>query len=83
MGADVAEVRALMLGLWEDEGVLQHVGIASSFSRAARGELARELAPLVVDDLAGRRRPDREPSSCRVDQLDAPGTAAGAVLRTA
>jgi ATP-dependent DNA ligase len=45
---DPPEVWSLMLGLHDDEGRLEHVGVASSFARALRASLARELAPLVV-----------------------------------
>jgi ATP-dependent DNA ligase len=39
-------VGSLLLGLFDDEGSLHHVGIAASFSRERRRELARELEPL-------------------------------------
>jgi ATP-dependent DNA ligase len=39
-------VGSLLLGLYDDRGVLQHVGVTSSFTMAARRELAAELAPL-------------------------------------
>ena len=39
-------VGSLLLGLYDDSGVLQHVGVASSFTAAKRKELARELEPL-------------------------------------
>jgi ATP-dependent DNA ligase len=42
-------VGSLLLGLYDDSGVLQHVGITSSFTTATRRELANELAPLRVD----------------------------------
>jgi len=42
------EVAALMLGLYDEAGVLQHIGVASGLAKAARLELARELAPLVA-----------------------------------
>ncbi len=38
------EVGSLLLGLHDDEGVLHHVGVASSFSQKRRVELAEELA---------------------------------------
>jgi hypothetical protein len=123
-------VGSLLLGLYDDEGRLQHMGVCSSFTAARRKELVEELAPLVVDfadhpwsawaaDEAGTRRPgmvnrwnskkdmtfvplrpervvevaydqiqgnyrfrhnprfvrwrpDREPKSCRFDQLERP-----------
>jgi ATP-dependent DNA ligase len=39
------EVGSLLLGLYNDEGELQHVGVASSFSQVKRVELAAELEP--------------------------------------
>jgi ATP-dependent DNA ligase len=44
---------SLMLGLYDDEGRLHHLGVASSFSVAKRAELREELAPYVVADLTG------------------------------
>ena len=46
-------VGSLLLGLYDDTGTLQHVGITSAFTMAARRDLARELAPLrdhALDD---------------------------------
>jgi len=45
-------VGSLLLGLYDDAGVLHHVGVTSSFTMAARRELATELAPLRRDALA-------------------------------
>ena len=45
-------VGSLLLGLYDDAGVLHHVGITSAFGMAVREELARELAPLRRDALA-------------------------------
>jgi ATP-dependent DNA ligase len=39
-------VGSLLLGLYDDAGVLQHVGVASSFTTAVRKQLVKELAPL-------------------------------------
>lgn len=39
-------VGSLLLGLYDDAGVLHHVGVASSFTREMRGQLVTELAPL-------------------------------------
>ena len=39
-------VGSLLLGLYDDRGVLQHVGVTSSFTMATRKQLAVELAPL-------------------------------------
>jgi ATP-dependent DNA ligase len=46
-------VGSLLLGLYDDNGVLQHVGVTSSFTMARRRELVKELAPLrkkAMDD---------------------------------
>ena len=45
-------VGSLLLGLYDDHGVLQHVGVTSSFTMARRKELVKELEPLRVDALA-------------------------------
>jgi ATP-dependent DNA ligase len=39
-------VGSLLLGLFNDAGLLQHVGVASGFSVARRAELVEELTPL-------------------------------------
>ncbi len=39
-------VGSLLLGLYDDDGVLHHVGVTSAFTMVARKELARELEPL-------------------------------------
>jgi ATP-dependent DNA ligase len=39
-------VGSLLLGLYDDAGRLQHVGVTSSFTMATRKQLAVELAPL-------------------------------------
>jgi len=46
-------VGSLLLGLYDGRGVLQHVGVTSSFTMARRRELARELAPLRKSALKG------------------------------
>lgn len=40
------KVGSLLLGLYDADGDLQHVGVASSFTDARRRELVEELAPL-------------------------------------
>jgi ATP-dependent DNA ligase len=42
-------VGSLLLGLYDDSGVLQHVGVTSAFTMATRKQLAKELAPLRKD----------------------------------
>jgi ATP-dependent DNA ligase len=44
-------VGSLLLGLYDENGVLHHVGVTSSFTMDARRELVAELAPLRRDAL--------------------------------
>ena len=46
-------VGSLLLGLYDDKGVLHHVGVTSSFTMAIRKALVGELAPLRKDALKG------------------------------
>ena len=43
-------VGSLVLGLFDGEGVLRHVGVCSGFSAKRRKELVDELAPLALAD---------------------------------
>ncbi|HEY3635450.1 MAG TPA: ATP-dependent DNA ligase [Caldimonas sp.] len=45
-------IGSLLLGLYDDVGVLHHVGVTSSFTMDVRRHLAKELAPLRRDALA-------------------------------
>lgn len=45
-------VGSLLLGLYDARGVLQHVGVTSSFTMAMRQQLVETLAPLREDALA-------------------------------
>jgi ATP-dependent DNA ligase len=45
-------VGSLLLGLFDDAGTLQHVGVCASFSSAKRKELAEFLAPYRKEALA-------------------------------
>ena len=45
-------VGSLLLGLYDDHGKLQHVGVTSSFTMARRKELAQELEPLRARAMA-------------------------------
>jgi ATP-dependent DNA ligase len=45
-------VGSLLLGLYDDAGRLQHVGVTSSFTQARRKELVEELAPLRENALS-------------------------------
>ncbi len=47
MHKDGAGVGSLLLGLFDDEGTLHHVGVASSFTARRRHELLGELAPYL------------------------------------
>ena len=46
-------VGSLLLGLYDDEGVLHHVGVTAAFSDATRRQLVEELAPLRKNALEG------------------------------
>ncbi len=46
-------VGSLLLGLYDADGVLQHVGVSASFTAARRAELMAELEPLLMDSVAG------------------------------
>jgi ATP-dependent DNA ligase len=46
-------IGSLLLGLYDDEGTLHHVGVTSSFSWDRRAELVNELAPLREGALDG------------------------------
>jgi ATP-dependent DNA ligase len=46
-------VGSLLLGLFDAEGALHHVGVTSSFTMGRRAELVAELAPLRTDALVG------------------------------
>jgi ATP-dependent DNA ligase len=46
-------VGSLLLGLYDDAGVLQHVGVTSSFTTAMRRQLVQDLAPLRKNAMAG------------------------------
>jgi ATP-dependent DNA ligase len=46
-------VGSLLLGLYDDQGVLHHVGVSASFTAKRRVELVEELAPYRVSSLEG------------------------------
>ncbi len=46
-------VGSLLLGLYTDDGSLQHVGVTASFTMKRRAELVEELTPYAVEDPAG------------------------------
>ncbi|WP_030785925.1 ATP-dependent DNA ligase [Streptomyces sp. NRRL S-920] len=45
-------VGSLLLGLYDDAGALQHVGVAAAFSMKRRAELVEELEPLRMESAA-------------------------------
>jgi ATP-dependent DNA ligase len=88
-------VGSLLLGLFDDAGVLHHVGITSSFTMEMRRSLVRELAPLRNDALAAhpwrgwaeqeaaRAAPGPAEQRARIDSSGCPARrAAGAPART-
>jgi ATP-dependent DNA ligase len=46
-------VGSLLLGLYDDDGTLHHVGVTAAFSNAVRKQLVAELAPLRTNALSG------------------------------
>ncbi len=50
---DRTAIGSLLLGLYDDRGALQHVGVTSSFTMDKRKQLAAELAPLRENALDG------------------------------
>ena len=46
-------VGSLLLGLYDDSGDLQHIGVAASFPMTRRAELVEELAPYRAEALDG------------------------------
>ncbi len=56
-------VGSLLLGLYDDKGSLQHIGVAASFSTARREELVDELEPYRMDTpraIRGRSGPSAQ-----------------------
>jgi ATP-dependent DNA ligase len=43
---------SLLLGLYDDQGRLQHIGVSASFTAQRRADLIAELQPLVCEDLS-------------------------------
>ncbi len=64
-------VGSLLLGLYDEHGALQHVGVTSSFTMAKRRALATELAPLRAGALA--THPWREWASATDEAQRMPG----------
>jgi len=68
-------VGSLLLGLYDDDGTLHHVGVAASFTNARRKELVDELAPLRENALEGH------PWRSWAEARDESGRMPGAVSR--
>lgn len=67
-------IGSLLLGLYDEQGTLQHVGVTSSFTVEARQALLEELEPLRKDALEGH--PWREWSGAMAgDEQGMPGEA--------
>ena len=69
--ADRDAVGSLLLGLYDDRGVLHHVGVTSSFTMAKRKALAQELEPLRKD--AMKDHPWREWAQATEESARMPG----------
>jgi ATP-dependent DNA ligase len=61
-------VGSLLLGLYDDRGRLQHVGVTSSFTMVMRRQLALELAPLRENAL--QNHPWKEWAQANASELD-------------
>jgi ATP-dependent DNA ligase len=64
-------VGSLLLGLYDEAGMLQHVGVTSSFTMATRKGLVKELAPLRKDAMSGH--PWREWAGAAAESSRMPG----------
>ncbi|HEX6315442.1 MAG TPA: ATP-dependent DNA ligase [Gemmatimonadaceae bacterium] len=60
-------VGSLLLGLYDDAGTLQHVGVTSSFTMTMRKALVKELAPLRAN--AMENHPWREWASAETSRM--------------
>jgi ATP-dependent DNA ligase len=72
-------VGSLLLGLYNDDGDLQHIGVAASFPMARRAELVEELAPYRAEALDGH--PWQDWANAQVLQDGAENRMPGAVSR--
>jgi ATP-dependent DNA ligase len=72
-------VGSLLLGLYDDAGELQHIGVAASFPMARRAELVEELAPYREDAL--EHHPWRDWANADTSTADGEHRMPGAVSR--
>jgi ATP-dependent DNA ligase len=64
-------IGSLLLGLFDDRGMLQHVGVTSSFTMVLRQQLVQQLAPLRDNALAGH--PWRDWAEAQAGRARMPG----------
>ena len=64
-------VGSLLLGLYDDDSMLQHVGVTSAFTMVMRKQLVKELAPLRKDALL--RHPWRKWAEVEAESGRMPG----------
>ena len=64
-------VGSLLLGLYDGEGMLQHVGVTSAFTMSMRKQLVKELAPLRKNAL--QNHPWREWAGAEAESSRMPG----------
>jgi len=64
-------IGSLLLGLYDEQGVLQHVGVTSAFTTAMRRQLVKELAPLRRDAMGDH--PWREWAGAGAESSRMPG----------
>jgi len=64
-------VGSLLLGLYDERGVLQHAGVTSAFTMAVRRSLVHELAPLRIAAL--QNHPWRDWASAGAEHSRMPG----------
>jgi ATP-dependent DNA ligase len=64
-------IGSLLLGLYDEAGVLQHVGVTSSFTMSMRRQLAKELAPLRKNAMT--QHPWRDWASAVAESSRMPG----------
>jgi len=69
-------VGSLLLGLFDGQGMLHHVGVTSSFTMARRKELVAELEPLRANALASHPWRAWAEAGAGESALDGPHTAA-------
>ena len=64
-------IGSLLLGLFDDSGALQHVGVCASFTKAKREQLVEFLAPYRENALANhpwKRWAEHEPTASEAGQ---------------